>query len=1246
MKRVAKRCLIFIIITVALMILNATNSYAKVAQLEQNNTTSNVNARVSYKIKFKEKIITEDMELEYNNEYLEYLSTTTANTEVNVVNNKIFVLYSDVKGEGTDCIEILFKVKNKIPNNVKNEIKLLDINFYDKENKKDYSSEDVNLQEFVKDVGANSNNGNTNNGNTNNGNSNNGNTNNGNTNNGSTNNGNTNNGNTNNGNRNNGNTNNRNANNSVDQTKANGTIPQTGTSGIPYIVMGILGLIVLNVIFILGKNKKIKCIIPMIAIGIVLTGTLSVKAVNNINIKKYDKIKNCDKVIVIMPDKINRNINAKEIKQINNGSKIKNIIRNNENLEETNYVATKDKILYEDGSTYTAIVYGDINCDGKVNSIDVAKFILCSLNKQGLDNIERKAINLCNENDEEDNIIDQKDYDRLKEYILRKRNGNIVDKLPQENSQSQDGTETNIAVNKISLNKDKITIYKGESTNLVATIEPTNATNKDVTWTSSNETIASVDQQGKVVAKEKGKSIITVTTIDGNFSANCEIEVVEKSQQNISVTGIKLNKTSTNLNAKGTEKLLATIEPVNATNQKVIWSSSDNNIVSVDQNGVISANGKPSQSVTITATTADGAKVATCIVNINKENIAPALELGGNQIISTGVDSSIGIKITEPYIYNIDTNKIRIEYPIENERTDSTGTILDVTRGNVNVSYVSENIATGEIKIKANKGVGHFNVIIDEGFVTDTSGNKNQKVIYKMYVANLNTTPAENAIGATVEVANSFYLKTFKYYINGQEKQTGGTTNECIYDGLTANKTYTIKVQMIIYEDKKTDNIFTGYIEKQVTTTASKGVSVHFIDVSYDVDSGNGESGDCIFIKTGDGKTILIDTGDMESHSKAKQINQYLQDNKLVSNKTIDYLILTHPHSDHIGGYEGLVDTYKYKFNQIIVPCDTVRTTAGNSAQSKLYYRITEDAKKQNKLREVTAGNSIVVGNCVLNIFYPYPEQDIADDMLADKNNDGIRSTTPYPNETTGEATPTNNTTYNNKSIVMKLICGSRKMLLTGDAEFYVEEILTGNVAKEISNSSEKGLAILNVNYANNKKEETTYSNLIKDIKNSSAYPNMNSASDIQQKYKFSRLTEKDISAQVLKKGHHHVMNSTTIEFLEKVKCNKIVSTGVHKGTKQMIKYVSMGPDYRIRKYYNSGKSGATSDFKDSNGKTHLIGTKDTEDKNAGKIRWYKMVFCTSATGNNLGFYITTEKGTGWSYKNAYDTMNAWAKKQ
>lgn len=1244
MKKIALKCLSFIILTIALIALNATNSYAKVAQLEQNNTTSNVNARVSYKIKFKEKIITEDMELEYNNEYLEYLSTTTANTEVNVVNNKIFVLYSDVKGEGTDCIEILFKVKNKIPSNVKNEIKLLDINFYDKENK-DYSSKDIDLQEFVKNIGAN-NSENINNNNTNNNNSNNNNNNNSNNSN-KNNNNNSNSNNSNTSNKNNGNSNNNKTNqdNNVDQTKANGTIPQTGTSGIPYIVIGTLGLIILNAVFIIGKNKKIKCIIPMLAVGMILTGTLSVKAVNNINIKKYNKIKNCDKVIVIMPDKTNRNINVKEIKQISNGSKIRNIIRNDKNLEETSYIATKDKIIYEDGNTYTAIVYGDINCDGKVNSIDVAKFILCSLNNQGLDNIERKAINLCNENDEEDNNIDQKDFERLKEYILRKRNGNIVDKLPQENSQSQEGTETKIPVNKVSLNKNTLTIYKGESENLIATVEPENATNKNVTWKSSNETIASVDQQGKVVAKEKGKSSITVTTIDGKISATCEIEVIEKQVQNIPVTGIKLNKTNTSLNAKETEKLLATIEPINATNQKIIWSSSDSSIITVDQNGIISAKGKPTQSATIIAKTEDGAKIANCIVNINRENVQPVVELGGNQIISTGIDSNIGIKITEPYIYNINSDKIKIEYPIKNEQKDSTGTKLDVTKENVNVSYTNENIATGQINIKATKGVGHFNVVIDEGFVTDTSGNTNKKVIYKMYVANLNTTSSENAIGATVDVANSFYLKNFKYCIDGIEKQTN-TTNEYIYDGLNANKTYKIKVLMSIYENKETDNIFTGYIEKQVTTTASKGTTVHFIDVSHDVDSGNGEAGDCIFIKTGDGKTVLVDTGDMGNYSKAKQINQYLQTNKLVSNKTIDYLILTHPHSDHIGGYEGLVDTYKYKFNQIIVPCDTVRTTEGNSAQSKLYYRITEDAKKQNKLREVTAGNSIVVGNCVLNIFYPYPEQDIPNDMLADKNNDGIRSTTTYPDETTGKATPTNNTTNNNKSIVMKLICGSRKMLLTGDAEFYTEEILTGNVAKEISNSNEKGLPILNVNYADNKKEETTYSNLIKDIKNSSAYPNMNSASDIQQKYKFSRLTEKDISAQVLKKGHHHVMNSTTVEFLEKVKCNKIVSTGVHKGTKQMIKYVSMGPDYRIRKYYNSGKSGATSDFKDSNGKTHLIGTKDKEDKNAGKIRWYKMVFCTSATGNNLGFYITTENGTGWSYKNAYDTMKAWAKNQ
>ena len=1145
MKKVAKRYFVFMLTVIALIILNATNSYAKVAELEKDNSSSKIDATVSYKIKFKAKVITADFELEYNQEYLEYLSTTTENTEVNIENNKLFALYSDVKAEGTDYIEILFKVKKDIPNDVENKIKLLDINFYDKDSKKDYSSQNIDLTEFVKNVGLNSN---INNKDTNEENNNIENANNTDDEKDSTNKENTKK--VNSKNTNDISANDKNANNGVDQTRAKGTIPQTGTSGIPYIVLGTLGLIVLNTVFFLGKNKKIKCIIPMITVGIVLTGTLSVKAANNINIKRYSKIKNCENVLVIMPDKINRNINAKEIKQINNGSKIKNIIRNNENLEETNYVATKDKILYEDGNTYTAIVYGDINCDGKVNSIDVAKFILCSLNNQGLDNIERKAINLCNENDEEDIVVDQKDFDRLKEYILRKRNGNIADKLPQE--------------------------------------------------------------------------------------------ISEINSQNVKVDKIKLNKTSTNLDLGGTEKLLTIIEPVNATNQKVTWSSSNNNIVSVDQNGVISANGKPTESATITATTEDGAKVATCIVNINKENVAPEITVSGNQVVLTGVNSNIELKILEPYIKNMDVGKIKIEYPIKNEKIDSTGEKLEVTVGNISAQYIDTKVATGKIDIQAIKGVGHFNIVLDEGFITDTSGNKSKKVVYNMYVANLNLTTAENAVGATVDVANSFYLKSFNYYINGQEKKLEKTTNEYIYDKLDANTTYTIKVEMVIYKDKKTDETFTGYIEKQVTTNESKGVSVHFIDVSYNVDDRSGKTGDCIFIKTENGKTVLIDTGRLKGdNSKAKEIDEYLTNNKLVTNKTIDYLILTHAHGDHIGGYEELVDEYNYKFNKIVVPCDTVRTSAGESYQNQLYYRITEDAKKENKLMEITAGNNIVLDNCILNIFYPYPIDDIPNNMLSETNNEGIRNATPYPNETTGKYISTGNTTRNNRSIVIKLICGSRKMLLTGDSEFYAEEILTGNVPKEMNGGN--GLSILNKNYVTGK-DEILYSNLIQDIIKSNSYKNIENVDDVEAKYKFSRLTEKDISAQVLKKGHHHCMNSTSIEFLEKVKCNKIVSTGISDGSKQIIKYISFEPDYRIRKYYYSGKSGATSDFKDSNGKTHLIGTKDTEDKNAGKIRWYKMVFCTSAVKEKLGFYIKTTNGMEWNYQNAYDTMNAWAK--
>ncbi len=77
----------------------------------------------------------------------------------------------------------------------------------------------------------------------------------------------------------------------------------------------------------------------------------------------------------------------------------------------------------------------------------------------------------------------------------------------------------------MTLDKTELTIEKGKSETLTATVNPSNATDKTVTWKSSNPAIATVDQDGKVTAKELGNVVITVTTKDGSKTATCSVTV-------------------------------------------------------------------------------------------------------------------------------------------------------------------------------------------------------------------------------------------------------------------------------------------------------------------------------------------------------------------------------------------------------------------------------------------------------------------------------------------------------------------------------------------------------------------------------------------------------------------------------------------------------------------------------------------------------------------------------------------------
>ena len=168
-----------------------------------------------------------------------------------------------------------------------------------------------------------------------------------------------------------------------------------------------------------------------------------------------------------------------------------------------------------------------------------------------------------------------------------------------------------IAVTKVDINRDSATLQVGATVLLEATVIPSNATNKTITWTSSDESVATVSN-GTVTAHKKGSAIITATA-DG-ISGTCAITV---SENVVEVTSITLSESSLNLDVNATATLSATVLPENATDKSVSWRSSDESVATV-ANGVVKA--LKAGQTTITATA--GEKSAVCTVTVKVPVVA------------------------------------------------------------------------------------------------------------------------------------------------------------------------------------------------------------------------------------------------------------------------------------------------------------------------------------------------------------------------------------------------------------------------------------------------------------------------------------------------------------------------------------------------------------------------------------------------------------------------------------------------
>lgn len=220
-------------------------------------------------------------------------------------------------------------------------------------------------------------------------------------------------------------------------------------------------------------------------------------------------------------------------------------------------------------------------------------------------------------------------------FTASSKAGPVIDKFTFQRQEDPPVSVAGVTISHKTALLDQI----GATLQLGAAIVPENAANQRVSWNSSNESVAVVDESGLVTAVGSGKAVITVTTEDGEKTDQCEVTVEEERiDVPAAVSGVTLDRTEAVFSAIGqTLKLTAEVAPSNAGNKEVTWSSSNPSVAQVDQDGLVTAKGNGT--AVITVTTRDGGKTSSCRITVQeaKEPVTAAKPAPGR---ATGVKVS------------------------------------------------------------------------------------------------------------------------------------------------------------------------------------------------------------------------------------------------------------------------------------------------------------------------------------------------------------------------------------------------------------------------------------------------------------------------------------------------------------------------------------------------------------------------------------------------------------------------------
>ena len=243
-------------------------------------------------------------------------------------------------------------------------------------------------------------------------------------------------------------------------------------------------------------------------------------------------------------------------------------------------------------------------------------------------------------------------------------------------------TVNNVSVTDISLEKTAVEIPVGYTEILKATVSPQNATIKEIEWTSSDTSIATVDQNGKVAGVTAGTAIITAKSVDNpTVSKSCTVTI-----KYIDVENVKLGADSIEVNIGYSKNLAACVEPDNATVNDIEWSSSDTSVATVDKNGKVT--GLKKGTAIITAKSVDNpSKYANCTVKVNKVAVT------GITLDKTELDLYVRDEVTlKATLIPSEATEKRLVWNSSNESiatVDSNGVVKGIKEGEAVITVES-----------------------------------------------------------------------------------------------------------------------------------------------------------------------------------------------------------------------------------------------------------------------------------------------------------------------------------------------------------------------------------------------------------------------------------------------------------------------------------------------------------------------------------------------------------------------------